>query len=84
MFVIHPARGQWIAVYGPGRKLLGTMRLSPQKNGHVGLVLDFDPEIRFDTRYQKTQAPPVVYAAPATFGDYEPPDFDVPEDADNL
>jgi hypothetical protein len=70
-------------MYGPDRKLLGTMKLSPQRNGHVGLVLDFDPQYRFDPRYQKQDKPPVVCAAPEMFGDYEPPDYDVPDDADN-
>lgn len=83
MFVVRPRVGQWIAVYGSDRKLLGTMKLSLQKNGLSCLVLDFDPNIKFDTRYQKNERPPVVYAAPSTFGDYEPPDYDVPVDADN-
>ena len=83
MFVVRPRPDQWIAVYDPNRKLLGTMKLSRQKNGLPCLVLDFDPDIKFDTRYQKTERPPVVYAAPATFGDYEPPDYDVPVDAGN-
>ncbi len=82
MFVAHVKSGQWVALYGPDRKLLGTMKLSPQRNGHVGLVLDFDPKYRFDTRYQKHERRPVV-VAPQMFGDYDPPDYDVPEDADN-
>ncbi len=84
MFVVRPRVGQWIAVYGPGRKLLGTMKLSLQKNGLSCLVLDFPQSIRFDTRYEKTVVTPVVCAAPEMVGDYEAPHYDVPDDADNL
>ena len=80
MFVTHVPMGQWIAMYGPDRKLLGTVKTSTQKNGRVALVFDFPDEIRFNTKYQK---PSVVCAAPAMFGDYEAPDFSIPEDADN-
>lgn len=84
MFVAHVPPEQWIALYGPDRQLIGTMRLSQQKNGRMGLVLDFPKEYRFNTRFTKKATAPVVCAAPQMFGDYEPPDFDVPEDADNL
>jgi len=83
MFVAHVPAGQWIAIYGSDRNLLGTMKLSPQRNGHMGIVMDFPKDIRFDTRYQKRDHPPVVCAAPQMFGDYDPPDYDVPDDADN-
>jgi len=48
----------------------------------MGLVLDFPQEVRFDTKYQKDGRRPVV-KTPQIFGDYDPPDYDVPEDADN-
>lgn len=83
MFVVRPRPDQWIAVYGPGRKLLGTMKLTKQRQGLFCLVLDFDSDIKFDTRFQKESQKPAIYAASTAFGDYEPPDFDVPVDADN-
>ena len=83
MFVVHPKPGQWIAVYDSCKNFLGTMKLSVQKNGHVGLVLDFDRSIRFDTKYRKEAPPPRAFCQNSTFGDYEPPDYDVPIDADN-
>lgn len=82
MFVAHVKSGQWVALYGPNRNLLGTIKLSPQRNGHMGLVLDFPQDVRFDTKYQKHDRPPVV-KTPELFGDYDPPDYDVPVDADN-
>ena len=87
MFVVRPKSGQWIAVYGPDKRLLGTMKLLlPGQNGQggTGIMLDFPKEIRFDINYGKPQIATVVESGvSSTFGDYEPPDYDVPLDVDN-
>lgn len=85
MFVVRPKADQWIAIYGPDRKLLGTLKIapgSPNDRGRAGIVLDFDKSLRFDLKYVKHEPPKVAYN-PETFGDFEYPDYEVPFDADN-
>lgn len=83
MLILRPAAGEPIAIFGEDGKMLGTVKLFPNTDGRgkTGLAFDFPRSIRIDPHYGSSRA--LQVPKPSTFGDYDPPDYSVPEDADN-